>query len=130
MVDRQEAGTQAKNLWLWKLGCLLKIHGNIECQWPYSSMEADTNMQYPPDTFNDPWDYKISDFPEGYKLFSMERQIQGENPPQKDYYLCGMSFLLNVHNLTDKSFRQTQGLQITTRILSPPALVTQQCSGG
>ena len=126
MVSREEANTQTKNLWFGKLGCLLKLHGGIECKWPYSSIETDTNMQHPPDIFNDPWDYKISDFPEGYKLFSVERQAQGENTPHKDYYLCGMSFLLlSMYNFTDKSFRQTQGLQITTRILSPPALVTQ-----
>ena len=91
MVDKEEASTQAKNLWLGKLGCLLKLHGGIECQWSHSSMETNTNMQRPPDTFNDPWDYRISDFPENYKLFSVERQAQGENPPRKDHYLCGMS---------------------------------------
>ena len=88
----EEASTQAKNLWLGKLGCLLKFHGDIECQWLYSSMETDTNVQLPPDIFHDPWAYKISDFPKNYKLF-VEQQAQGGNPSRKDYYLYGMPFL-------------------------------------
>ena len=92
MKDREEAREEAKNVWLGKLGCLLKIHGRIKCQWPHSSVETNTNMPLPPDTFNDPWAYRVSDFPENYKLFAAERQAQGENPPRKDYYLCGMSF--------------------------------------
>ena len=91
-MEDEEASTQAKNLWLGKLGCLLKLHGNIECQWLHSSMKTNTNTSLPPDTFNDPWAYRISDFPEHYKLFAVERQVQGGNHPRKDHYLCGKFF--------------------------------------
>jgi hypothetical protein len=94
--DGEEASPQTKRTWLGKLGCMLKIHGNIECQWPHSSMETNIIIQLPPDTFNDPWAYRISDFPENYKLFAVGRQTQVENHPRKDYYLRGMSFLLHM----------------------------------
>jgi len=70
-MEGEEASTQAKQAWLWKLGCLLKIHGNIEY------------------TFNNPWKYMLSDFPEGYKLFAVARPPQGDNPQRKDNYLSG-----------------------------------------
>jgi len=94
MEDKGEGDAWAKQVWLGKLGCLLKLYRNIECQWPHSSMEPNTNMPLPPDKFNDPWAYMISDFPENYKLFAVERQAQGENPPRKDYYLCGTTLFL------------------------------------
>jgi len=87
--DREEGHLQAKQTWLGKLGCLLKIYGEIECQWLHSSMESDTNISLLPDTFNDPWAYSISDFPEHYKFFAVERRAKGNDPPRKDYYLCG-----------------------------------------
>lgn len=68
MRNHEEADNQAKNIWLGKLGCLLKLHGNIEYM------------------FNDPWAYRISDFPRNYKLFSVGR---GGKSSRKDHYLCG-----------------------------------------
>ena len=59
-------------------------------------METDTNILLPPDTFNDPWAYRLSDFPKNYKLFAAKRQAQGKDSDRKDYYLCGMSFLLHM----------------------------------
>ena len=35
MRNGEEAGTQGKNLWLGKLGCLLKLHQSVEGEWPY-----------------------------------------------------------------------------------------------
>lgn len=89
-TNQEEGNTDAQKLWLGKLGCMLKIHQGIECQWPHSLKEANTNMSFL-DEFNDPWMYALSNFPEGYKFYGEERQAQGENPPRKDYYLCGMS---------------------------------------
>lgn len=31
--DKEEGREWAKRSWLGKLGCLLKVHGNIKCQW-------------------------------------------------------------------------------------------------
>jgi len=31
MVDKEESDGWAKQVWLGKLGCLLKLHGNIKC---------------------------------------------------------------------------------------------------
>jgi len=93
--DKGEGDAWAKQVWLGKLGCLLKLYGNIECQWPHLSMEPNINTTLILDKFNNPWAYTISDFPENYKLFAVERQVaQGENHPRKDYYLCGMVFFL------------------------------------
>ncbi|KAF9790947.1 hypothetical protein BJ322DRAFT_1216507 [Thelephora terrestris] len=69
--NREEASTQAEKVWLGKLGCLLKLHGNIEY------------------IFIDAWAYRISSFPKGYKLFSVERKIQGSDLSRKDHYLYG-----------------------------------------
>ena len=103
LEDGEEGGIQAKNVWLGKLGCLLKLHGGIECQWPCWLMESDTNILSHPDKFNDPWAYRISTFPTNYKLFGVARPAKGENPPTKDHYLCGISFssFLSIHDLTD-----------------------------
>lgn len=62
-------------------------------------------MPHPPDILNDPWAYTISDFPENYKLFAVERQVQGNSPPRKDYYLCGVPLPSSMYNLTDNSFQ-------------------------
>lgn len=97
MEGGEEAGVQARDSWLWKLGCLVRMHRDIGCQWHHSSMEANTNIPLPPDTFNNPWAHKISDFPANYKLFAVERQVQGDNLPRKDYYLYGMSLLSSIH---------------------------------
>ena len=94
MDNRDEASTQAEKVWLGKLGCLLKLHGKIECQWLHPSMEPTTNMSPHPDEFNDPWDYSISSFPQGYKLFSVERETQGNELSRKDHYLYGMFIFL------------------------------------
>jgi len=69
--NRDEASTQAEKVWLGKLGCLLKLHGNIDY------------------TFIDPWAYSLSGFPQGYKLFSVERKTQGNGLSRKDHYLYG-----------------------------------------
>ncbi|KAF9788031.1 hypothetical protein BJ322DRAFT_600464 [Thelephora terrestris] len=71
MDNREEASIGAQKVWLGKLGCLLKLHGSIEY------------------AFNDPWAYSISNFPQGYKLFSVERETQGDDLSRKDHYLCG-----------------------------------------
>lgn len=36
-MEGEEASTQAKQIWLWKLGCMLKIHGNIKCQCQFTA---------------------------------------------------------------------------------------------
>jgi len=90
MEDGEEDTAQAKEGWLWKLGCLLKLHGNIECQWPHPLGEANTNSLLPSDMFNDPWAYKISGFPDNYKLFAVERKAGQDGSIRRDYYLCGM----------------------------------------
>lgn len=90
----EEASTQAKQSWLWKLGCLLKIHGNIQCQNPQCSMGNTTALPLHSDQFNNPWDYKLSDFPAGYKLFAVARPSTNDNPQRKDYYLHGICFFL------------------------------------
>jgi len=88
--DKEEGSEQAKRVWLGKLGCLLKVHGNITCQCQFHSpVRTNTNLVLPPDIFNDPWSYRIADFPANYKLFVKERQTEGDNHPQKDHYLCG-----------------------------------------
>ena len=104
MEGKEEGSEGAKQVWLSKLGCLLKLHGNIKCQWPCSPMGPNTKLLLPPDMFKDPWAYRIADFPEGYKLFEVERQAKGNDPPTKDHYLCGIfiSFFLSpMHNLTN-----------------------------
>jgi hypothetical protein len=88
--DKEEAGENALGDWLNTLGCLLKIHGTTDCQWPYSSVEPDTNLLLAPDMFSDPWVYSISNFPKNYKLFTLERKRVGDSPPKKDHYLYGM----------------------------------------
>jgi hypothetical protein len=40
--------------------------------------------------FSDPWAYSISNFPNNYKLFAVDYQREGDTPPRRDYYLCGM----------------------------------------
>lgn len=92
-VEREEASTQAKQGWLWKLGCLLKVHGNIECQNLQHLMGNTTHLPFHSDKFNNPWDYTLSDFPTGYKLFAVARSSTNDNPQRKDYYLCGMCYL-------------------------------------
>lgn len=67
-VDYEESTSQAKQGWLWKLGCLLKLHGNIEY------------------IFYDPWAYSLADFPKNYKLFSAGRR---DGPLRMDHYLYG-----------------------------------------
>ena len=52
---------------------------------------TNTNLSHPPDIFNNPWSYRIADFPENYKLFVKERKVDGNNYPQKDHYLHGGS---------------------------------------
>jgi len=122
--DKEEGSTQAKDLWLGKLGCLLKWHGDIECQWPHLSVEADTDVPSYPDKFNDPWAYRISTFPINYKLFAVARPAQGEDPPRKDHYLLGKSsfFLVCATSLT-ALFRWAPQVQISTGVLSPPTMV-------
>ena len=101
MEDKEEGGGWAKQVWLGKLGCLLKLHRDIECQWLHLSMEPNTNTSPLPDILPNPWAYSISDFPQHYKLFSVERKTQRGDPPRKDYYLCGMIlFFLCVTLLT------------------------------
>ena len=56
-------------------------------------MEPNTNLLLPPDTFTNPWAYRIADFPRGYKLFFVERPAGENNTHRKDYYLYGMFFL-------------------------------------
>ena len=96
MENEEEVSTQTENSWLGKLGCLLKVHGHIECQWLYLSIRTDTNMLSPPDIYSNPWAYRISAFPSNYKLFAVARPAKGDNPPRKDHYLCGMSLLSSV----------------------------------
>ena len=91
----EEASWEQKMSWLVKLGCLLKLHGRVNCQWPHLSMEHDTSLSLPSDIFGHPWAYRIADFPRDYKLFVVERQAKGNDPPTKDCYLCGMFFLLS-----------------------------------
>ena len=88
---KEEGSEQAKRIWLGKLGCLLKVHGHITCQWFLSPVGTNTNLSLPLDVFNDPWSYRIANFPENYKLFVKERQAEGNNHPQKDHYLYGGS---------------------------------------
>ena len=88
---KEEGSEQAKRVWLGKLGCLLKVHGNITCKWFYSPVGTSTDLLLSPDIFNNPWSYRIADFPENYKLFVKERQTEGNSYPQKDHYLCGGS---------------------------------------
>jgi len=95
--DEEEVSTQAENLWLGKLGCMLKVHGRIKCEWPCLSIETDTNVVPPPDKFNNPWAYRISTFPANYKLFAVARKADGDNFPRKDYYLYGMPSLFFLH---------------------------------
>lgn len=92
-MEGEEANTQAKQVWLWKLGCLLKIHGNIECQSLHCSMENNITIPLHIDKFNNPWHYKLSDFPKDYKLFAVARPPKGDIQ-RKDYYLCGMFYFL------------------------------------
>ena len=99
-MEGEEASAQAKQGWLWKLGCLLKIHGNIECQCPHCSMENPTAKPLHADAFSNPWCYMLSDFPEGYKLFAVARPPQGDNQ-RKDYYLFGMFYPPLLYSLTD-----------------------------
>ena len=118
----EEAESQAKQVWLGKLGCLLKLHGNIKCQWSSSPRGTNTNIQHCSDTFNDPWAYKISDFPENYKLFSAGRR---GSPLRMDHYLHGMFFLLlNMLSNQQLPSRWKTCIQITTGVLPPLALVT------
>ena len=105
MEDEQESDPQAKQHWLRKLGCLLKVHGDIECQWPHPPVNTTTTRPLHPDTFNNPWKYTISDFPEGYQLFSVEREIRRKGGPRKDHYLCGVFFFIpSICSLTDGFF--------------------------
>jgi len=97
MGDGEESGGRQKQDWCLKLGVLLKLHGKINCQWPYPPVELNTNPSGSLDAFGHPWAYKISDFPSGYKLFSVERQAKGNDPPRKDHYLCGMFFFSFFH---------------------------------
>jgi hypothetical protein len=128
MEDEEESDAQAKQQWLRKLGCLLKIHGNIECQclWPHLPVNTTTTRPLHPDTFNNPWKYTISDFPEGYQLFSVERETRREGGPRRDHYLCGVYFYLpSICSLTDdfSLFRWKTQIPISPRVLPPPALV-------
>ena len=107
MEDAEESGEEQQRTWLVKLGVLLKQHGNIKCQWPYYQQEEpDTYLSPPSNTFNNPWAYRIANFPRGYKLFFVERPTQGDDLPRRDYYLCGIiSFSLSSkHNITDCFF--------------------------
>ena len=91
MKDEEESREQ-KQVWLVKLGCLLKLHGNIkEGEWFDLLLEPNVGLILPPDMFGDPWAYRISDFPMNYKLFTVKRQPKGDSPPMRDGYLCGMS---------------------------------------
>ena len=38
LKDKEEGSEQAKRGWLGKLGCLLKVHGNITCEWFHSTV--------------------------------------------------------------------------------------------
>lgn len=101
-MEGEEASTQAKQIWLWKLGCMLKIHGNIKCQCLHCSMEITTTIPLHTDSFNNPWCFTLSDFPKGYKLFAVARPSIDVNPQRKDYYLCGMFyFFFSTCYLTD-----------------------------
>ena len=94
MKNKEESSEQAKRVWLGKLGCQLVIHQEVECQWFYSSVELNTEMLLSTDILNNPWDYKIADFPKNYKLFVVERKAEGKKPPRTDHYLCGMFFFV------------------------------------
>ena len=63
--------------------------GTLHVSGFHSPVGTNTNLFLPSDTFNNPWSYRIADFPENYKLFVKERQTEGNNYPPKDYYLCG-----------------------------------------
>ena len=121
---KEEAPRNAQKLWLAKLGCMLKVYQGIKCQWPHSLKETNTNMSFL-DEFNDPWEYALSTFPEGYKLFAVERQKQGGSPPRKDYYLYGMCLpsSISATSLITPS-RWKEQIQISTGILSSCTLVT------
>jgi len=90
---KEEEHRDAQKSWLVKLGCMLKVYQGIKYK------------------FNDPWKYALSNFPEGYKLFAVERREQGGNQPRKDYYLCGgkhkyrspSEFYPHVHWLLEKA---------------------------
>ena len=97
--NKEEASTQAEKVWLGKLGCLLKLHGDIEGQWLYPLAETTINILPHPDLFNDPWAYSLSNFPQGYKLFSVERETQGDDHSRKDHYLFGMFFFSSTSNV-------------------------------
>jgi hypothetical protein len=101
MDNREEASIGAQKVWLGKLGCLLKLHGSIECQWLQPTAATIMNMPPNSDAFNDPWAYSISNFPQGYKLFSVERETQGDDLSRKDHYLCGMFIFLYMQCATD-----------------------------
>ena len=99
MEGREEASWEIRLGWFVKLGCLLKLYGNVNCQWPYPPEEHSSSLSLPSDIFGNPWAYRIAAFPRDYNLFAVERQAKGDDPPRKDYYLCGMflhSFLLCV----------------------------------
>jgi hypothetical protein len=99
-MEGEEASRQAKQGWLCKLGCLLKIHGNIKCQCSQCSTKNTATLPPHTDTFNNPWHYRLSDFPNGYKLFAVARPATDDNHQRKDYYLCGM-FYCFLHVLPD-----------------------------
>jgi hypothetical protein len=109
MEEEEESSKQAKQVWLGKLGCMLKLHANIEGQWVYTSMEPNINLSLHPDPFmfSNPWAYTIPEFPKNYKLFAVERATEGGDLPRKDHYLCGivLFFLSSVYYLTNHSFQ-------------------------
>ena len=86
----EEASSGQKQEWLVKLGALLKLHGKINCQF-------NANLSLSSDIFSHPWAYRIADFPNGYKLFAVERKAKGDKLLRKDCYLRGMFFLLFLH---------------------------------
>ena len=104
--DKEESSEQAKQFWLVRLGCLLKIHKDIECQLSYSSTEPNTKILLPPATLDNPWMHKIADFPQNYKLFAVKRRQTGRgSSPREDHYLCGVFFFLfSTHNLINPFF--------------------------
>jgi hypothetical protein len=122
--DKEEGDMETQKLWLGKLGCMLKAHQRIKCQWPHSCNGTNTNMSFLAE-FNNPWKYALSNFPGGYKLFAVERRVREGSLPRKDYYLCGESLPspASTTSLLTPS-RWTSQIQIPTGILSSCALVT------
>ena len=122
LEDKEESSDQAKQVWLSKLGCLLRVHWDFECQWFDSPVELNTNT-LPLDKFNDPWAYRIADFPKNYKLFAVGRQTGGDNSPREDHYLCGMFLSLFCITLLTISF------QVGTMTIDLPKNFIHTCIG-